>query len=165
MEVAILGGIGLAIKFNQSVDKSRAAVIFNHMVDLSASRLGLDRAFGALADPTRRALVRHLAGGEATVSELARPMPMSLQAVSKHIGVLESAGLVVRRRVGRTQRVRLDRAPIEAITAWAAEVDQFWNGALDALQRHVESEDPAAPLAPHTHTTKKESGNGNDNRA
>ena len=92
-------------------------------------------------------------------------MPMSLQAVSKHIGVLESAGLVVRRRVGRTQRVRLDRAPIDAITAWAAEVDRFWNGALDALQRHVESEDPAAPRTPHTHTKKRESGHGNDDRA
>ena len=92
-------------------------------------------------------------------------MPMSLQAVSKHIGVLESAGLVVRRRVGRTQRVRLERAPIDAITAWTAEVEQFWNGALDALQRHVESDDSGAPPAHPTHTTKKESGHGNDNRA
>jgi len=122
------------------------------MVELQAPKLDLDLAFSALADPTRRAIVRHLARGEASISELARPLPISLQAVSKHIGVLEAAGIVARRRIGRTRRVRLHGAPIAAVGTWAREMEAFWNSAIDALQRHVEHpearDEPAPPIKP-----------------
>ena len=116
------------------------------MVECLQPKPDLDLAFAALADPTRRAIVQHLARGEASISELARPLPISLQAVSKHIGVLEAAGIVARRRIGRTRRVRLHGAPITAVSDWARELEAFWNTTLDALQRHVEAAetDPSA---------------------
>ena len=78
------------------------------MVECLQPRPDLDLAFAALADPTRRAIVQHLARGEASISELARPLPISLQAVSKHIGVLEAAGIVARRRIGQRMTSRVD---------------------------------------------------------
>lgn len=79
---------------------------------------GLDHAFAALADPVRRAIVARLSRGPASVGELAAPFAMSLQAVSKHIAVLEAAGLVSRSRDGQRRPVHLDAAALERLTAW-----------------------------------------------
>ena len=78
----------------------------------------LDRAFAALADPARRAIVARLSRGAASVGELAEPFAMTLQAVSKHIAVLEAAGLVTRSRDGRRRPVHLEAAALERLTAW-----------------------------------------------
>ena len=78
----------------------------------------LDETLAALADPTRRSLLERLARGEVRVTDLARPFGMSLNAVSKHLRVLEAAGLVHRRRVGREHRLSLDRAPLETAAGW-----------------------------------------------
>lgn len=87
----------------------------------------LDQTFAALADPTRRAIVRRLARGEATVGELAGPFDMSLPAVSKHLKVLEGAGLVARRREGRLHHLRLVPRPLEAASRWI-EDQHRWSG-------------------------------------
>ncbi len=85
----------------------------------------LDRTFAALADPTRRTIVRALTAGPRTVGELAAPLPMSLVAASKHITVLERAGLVSRTRAGRTQVCRLDGAALRDASAWLDEYRQW----------------------------------------
>jgi DNA-binding transcriptional ArsR family regulator len=99
----------------------------------------LDATFAALADPTRRAILARLAAGEATVSELAQPLDMSLPAVSKHLGVLERAGLVSRRRSAQFRPCRLEPAPLEAAADWLARYQAFWDESLDRLAQHVES--------------------------
>src|ERR1700751_1810353 len=78
----------------------------------------LDQTLAALADPTRRAILQRLSEGEARVTELARPFAMSLNAVSKHIRILERAGLVSRRRVWREHRVSFNAAPLAQVSAW-----------------------------------------------
>lgn len=93
----------------------------------------LDRTLLALADPTRRAILRRLTVGEARVTELARPFPMSLNAVSKHIRVLEQAELVRRRRVGREHILTFNPAPLRDATAWIAAQEAAWSQRLDAL--------------------------------
>lgn len=100
----------------------------------------LDRVFAALADPTRRAILGRLADGEATVGELAEPFDMSRPAVSKHLDVLERAGLVHRIPDGRANWCRLDGAPLREATAWMEHYRQYWGGQLDALARYLESE-------------------------
>ena len=100
----------------------------------------LDRAFGALADPTRRAIVTKLGHGETcTISELAEPFDMSLQAVMKQIGVLENAGLLSREKNGRTVHCRLNLAPIHQAMEWLEETQLFWEKRLDALSAFVEA--------------------------
>jgi DNA-binding transcriptional ArsR family regulator len=93
----------------------------------------LSAVFRALGDPTRRAMLRRLAAGERTVGELARPYHMSLAAASKHIKVLERAGLVRRTVQGRTHRCRLDAARLAEAQQWLAFYARFWNERLDAL--------------------------------
>ena len=100
----------------------------------------LDRVFAALADPTRRAILGRLADGEATVGELAEPFDMSRPAVSKHLDVLERAGLVHRIPDGRANWCRLDGAPLRDAVAWMEHYRQYWDGQLDALARYLESE-------------------------
>lgn len=100
---------------------------------------GLDRTFRALADPTRRAILARLARGETSVGELAAPMPMSWPAVSKHLRVLEAAGLVRRARRGRIHRCRLDPSPMIVAQRWLEEHRRFWNESfarLDAILAH-----------------------------
>ncbi len=97
-----------------------------------------DAAFLALADPTRRAIVERLAKGEATVSQLAAPFDMALPSVSKHLRVLERAGLMTQERVGRTRVCRLNRAPLDELAAWLGRYTDFWNDRLDALAAHLE---------------------------
>jgi DNA-binding transcriptional ArsR family regulator len=97
----------------------------------------LDRTFAALADPTRRGLVTALAGGPRTVGELAAPLPMSLVAVTKHLTVLERAGLVGRARRGRTVVCRLDGLPLAEASGWLERYRDFWTGRLDALEAYL----------------------------
>jgi DNA-binding transcriptional ArsR family regulator len=100
----------------------------------------LDRLFGALADPTRRAMVERLAAEPAlTVSALARPLPMSLPAVMKHLDVLETAGLVARHKIGRTVTCRLTAAPMEDAMGWLARYQRFWSESLDRLAAALEA--------------------------
>jgi len=98
----------------------------------------LDRTFTALADPTRRAILRRLARGDATVGELARPFRVSRPAVSKHLRVLERAGLVRRTREGRVSRCALNAAALREAAEWVEWYRVFWEGRLDALARYAE---------------------------
>ncbi|MDQ2971828.1 MAG: metalloregulator ArsR/SmtB family transcription factor [Rhodanobacteraceae bacterium] len=93
----------------------------------------LDLAFAALADPTRRRIVARLTRGETRVTDLAQPFDMSLNAVSKHLKVLERAGLVRRKRAGREHYLKLRAAPLREIVRWASQYERFWNQRLDAL--------------------------------
>ena len=107
--------------------------IFNHMVEYGSKLL--DRTFGALADPTRRRILAQLAKGEECVTELARPHAMSLAAVSKHLIVLEKAGLVRRRRQGRVHSLTLEAKPMREAQVWIDRYRKFWEENLDANQR------------------------------
>ena len=97
----------------------------------------LDAVFGALADPTRRAIVARLAHGEASVSQLSEPFEMSLPAVAKHLRVLAAAGLIEQRKEGRTRWCRLAPAPLRDVEDWVAGYRRFWEGQLDSLAAHV----------------------------
>jgi DNA-binding transcriptional ArsR family regulator len=97
----------------------------------------LDRTFAALADPTRRAILARLACGQASVGELAAPFDMSLPAVSKHLKVLEQAGLIERRREGRNQFCRVNGAPLRDADEWLARYRAFWEDRLDSLERFL----------------------------
>ncbi len=98
---------------------------------------GLDRVFSAVADPTRRAILAALAQKPATVTEIAKPFPVSLNAISKHILVLERAGLIRREIVGREHHCRLDPEPLHKASAWLDHYRRFWEIRLDALERHI----------------------------
>jgi DNA-binding transcriptional ArsR family regulator len=100
----------------------------------------LDATFAALADPTRRAILARLALGETSVGELAEPFDMSLPAVSKHLGVLEGAGLLARERDGRVRRCRLQPRPLQGAAEWIAQYRRFWEEQFDALARYLELE-------------------------
>jgi DNA-binding transcriptional ArsR family regulator len=97
----------------------------------------LSGVFAALADPTRRAILARLAEGEATVNELAAPFPMSLQAVSKHLKVLERAGLIVRGRDAQWRPCRLAPGPIRAIAEWAEQYRRFWDERYESLDDYL----------------------------
>lgn len=102
-------------------------------------QIALDRTFAALADPTRRALVARLAENPSlSVSELARPLPMSLPAVMKHLDVLSEAGLVIRHKTGRTVACELNAAPMGEAVAWLDRHRRFWSESLDRLQTRRE---------------------------
>jgi len=111
---------------------------------MSAPRT-LDRTLLALADPTRRAILQRLSAGEARVTEVAQPFSMSLNAVSKHILVLERAKLVKRRRMGREHFLSYRPEPLDAAAKWMAETRTFWAGRLDALEQLLREEDAAKP--------------------
>jgi DNA-binding transcriptional ArsR family regulator len=97
----------------------------------------LDRTFAALSDPTRRAILTRLAEGEATVTEVAAPFTVSLPAISKHLKVLEHAGLITRGRDAQWRPCRLKAAPLEDAAAWLERYRQFWEGSLDRLDDHL----------------------------
>lgn len=97
----------------------------------------LDRTFAALADPTRRRILEHLADGDRCVTELARPHRMSLPAVSKHLRVLERAGLVRRARCGRVHRLKLEAEPMRQAQAWIEEYRKFWEASFDRLDEYL----------------------------
>jgi DNA-binding transcriptional ArsR family regulator len=101
-----------------------------------SSRL-LDETFAALADPTRRRILADLAGGDRCVTDLARPYAMSLPAVSKHLRVLERAGLIRRRRCGRLHSLKLEAGPMKQAAGWIEEYRKFWEGSLDRLDDYL----------------------------
>ena len=108
---------------------------------MMSSPAKLDDTLLALADPTRRAIVRRLALGEARVTEVAAPFPISLNAVSKHIRVLERAGLVRRRVVGREHILSFDPTPLDEAAAWIATQRATWQARFDALESLLAAED------------------------
>jgi DNA-binding transcriptional ArsR family regulator len=97
----------------------------------------LSDTFAALADPTRRAILARLAEGEATVNELAEPFSISLQAVSKHLKVLEGAGLITRGRRAQQRPARLAGRPLGDAAVWLAGYRAFWEASLDSLEEHL----------------------------
>ncbi len=124
------------------VDSGAAARLqtVNQMVNCEAR---LDRVFSALSDPTRRAIVARLAMGESSVTGLAEPFDMSLPAVSKHLRVLESAGLLTRDIEGRVHRCRLVAKPLSEAVVWLETYRRFWEQQFDALANFLETTDPA----------------------
>jgi DNA-binding transcriptional ArsR family regulator len=105
----------------------------------------LDATFSALADPTRRRIIESLARQEMRVTDLAEPFRMSLPAVSKHLRVLEKAGLLKRRRLGREHHLELNPAPIQRASNWIDHYRKFWEGSLDSLAEYLENEKPTQP--------------------
>ena len=97
----------------------------------------LSRTFAALADPTRRAILARLAAGEATVGELAAPFEMTFAAVSKHLRVLEGAGLVTRGREAQFRPARLDARPLAAASQWIGDYARFWEDSMGALDQYL----------------------------
>jgi DNA-binding transcriptional ArsR family regulator len=99
----------------------------------------LDVVFGALADPTRRAILARLASGDATVTELAAPFAMSMPAVSKHLKVLERAGLISRGRNAQQRPCRLEAARLASVAEWVQTYRRFWEGSFDRLDEHLQA--------------------------
>jgi len=143
--------------------RTRIRRIVNRMVNSSAA---LDATFAALSDPTRRAILARLAETpDATVGELARPFAMSLPAVSKHLRVLEDAGLLARRREGREHHCRVLAEPMKTASEWISRYERFWEGRLEALARYLEEtaekdeeddeDEKERASAPPTSSTKK----------
>ena len=93
--------------------------------------------FAALADPTRRAIVARLATGEATVNELAAPFPISMQAISKHLNVLERAGLIARTREAQWRRCRLEPGPLRDLASWVGQYQRHWEERYDTLDAYL----------------------------
>jgi len=109
----------------------------------------LDRVFSAVADPTRRAILSGLVRKPATVTEIAAPFGVSLNAISKHILVLERAGLIERQVVDREHHCRLNPAPLRRASEWLEHYRKFWDVRLDALERHILSKRKRKERAPH----------------
>ena len=120
-------------RYLRSLDKGGPVAIFNLQVEYMTTPV-LDLAFAALSDPTRREIVQRLAKGAARVTDLAQPFDMSFNAVSKHVKVLERAGLVRRTRAGREHHIALDPEPIRRIAGWASRYERFWSDRLDKLE-------------------------------
>jgi DNA-binding transcriptional ArsR family regulator len=99
----------------------------------------LDRTFAALADPTRRAIMARLASGDATVSELAEPLPISIQAVSKHLKVLEGAGLITRGRTAQLRPSHLEGTPLKEVAAWIEGYRSFWERGFERMDERLRS--------------------------
>lgn len=116
----------------------------------------LSRTFAALADPTRRAILRRLSEGEATVTDLAAPFAMSLPAVSKHLAVLERAGLISKSRDAQWRRAQLTALPLAEAATWIGDYSRFWELSFDALDEHL-----SAQVARTTKTQPESTGNDN----
>jgi DNA-binding transcriptional ArsR family regulator len=102
----------------------------------------LSSTFAALADPTRRAILARLALGETSVTELAKPFEMSMPAVSKHLKVLERAGLISRSREAQWRPCRLDAGPLKDAASWIEDYRRFWSTHIDALERYLDRMGP-----------------------
>jgi DNA-binding transcriptional ArsR family regulator len=102
----------------------------------------LNKAFAALADPTRRAIVARLAAGEATVNELAAPFDMTQPSISKHLKVLERAGLISRGRAAQTRPCRLEAAPLQEVASWMALYRHVWEDSFERLDAFLQSTAP-----------------------
>src|SRR5258707_14368675 len=114
--------------------------MFKHMVELQTPQM--NSIFHALGDATRRQMIRDLADGERTVSELAEPFSMSLAAASKHIKVLEHAGLIRREVRGRTHLCWLEPGPLASVHEWLGFYERFWTSRLDVLEQLLHEDDP-----------------------
>jgi len=101
----------------------------------------LSSTFAAIADPTRRAILARLSLGETSVTELAKPFEMSMPAISKHLKVLERAGLIARGREAQWRPCRLEAAPLRDAASWIEEYRRFWSAHIDALERHLDRMD------------------------
>jgi DNA-binding transcriptional ArsR family regulator len=141
-------GVDRSYVTTRSPGRGEAAVIFNHVVDSRPPGLilnlmvdkcdeHLDSVFRALAHPARRAILRRIARAEHTVTELAEPFDMSLEAVSKHVRVLEQARLVKRTRSGRMHRCRLRPEPLKDAAKVLNQLANLWNSHLDSLERFL----------------------------
>lgn len=97
----------------------------------------LDRVFTALADPTRRAILARLSLGDATVNEIAAPIPMSLPSVSKHLKVLEGAGLISRGRNAQWRPCHLEAAPLKGVDDWLGRYRRHWEGSFDKMDAYL----------------------------
>jgi DNA-binding transcriptional ArsR family regulator len=128
------------------------AAIFNEMVNNSAM---LDTVFAALADPTRRRILQGLRSGGAPVAKVAQPFRMSAPAVSRHLRVLESAGLVRRVKRGRIHEITLAAEPLHTAANWLETYRMHWDSSLDALARYLESTEPQESLTPDTKPKKQ----------
>jgi DNA-binding transcriptional ArsR family regulator len=127
------------------------------MVNFSPGRAtgpALDRIFAALSDPTRRRILTRLGNGAITVSDIAAPFRMSLPAVSKHLKVLERAGLIAREVDGRVHRCRLNTAGLRSAAAWIDQHQRFWNQQFDALERYVGRSEHRRTRAPRNERKK-----------
>ena len=113
------------------------------MVELQSPQL--DAVFHALVDATRRRMLRELAGGERTVGQLAEPFAISLQAASKHIKALESAGLIRREVRGRTHLCRLEPGPLASAHEWLGFYEQFWSNRLEILEQLLRQDEATDP--------------------
>ena len=109
-------------------------IIFNRLVEHK-----LDQIYAAIADPTRRAILATLANGDANVGALVERFPISFNGVSKHVKVLESAGLVTRKVVGREHRLRLNPKPLRDAARWIEHYREFWEMRLDALEAFLKA--------------------------
>ena len=121
----------------------------------------LSSTFAALADPTRRAILARLALGETSVTELAKPFEMSMPAVSKHLKVLERAGLIARGREAQWRPCRLDAGPLKDAASWIEDYRRFWSAHVDALERHLDRMDASIrnrPTKVQPTPTKKSHG-------
>lgn len=103
-----------------------------------STQAGLDATFSALSDPTRRAILSRLSRGEATVTGLAAPFDISLPAISKHLRVLERAGLIHREKIGRVHRLNLKAEPMREASEWLDFHQRFWEEGFDALARYLD---------------------------
>ena len=121
----------------------------------------LSKVFSALADPTRRDILSRLGKGDATVTELAEPFPISLPAISRHLKVLESAGLISRDKQAQWRTNTLQAAPLKAATSWMDHLSDLWDARLDRLDSHLATlklrQDTTAPTTTPTATTQGES--------
>ena len=125
----------------------------------------LSSTFAALADPTRRAILARLTHGETNVSELAEPFAMSMPAVSKHLKVLERAGLISRGREAQWRPCRLNAAPLKEAASWIAEYRRFWTPYMNALERHLDRMKLAESTKKESRTTRRKAARGKDVKA
>lgn len=122
----------------------------------------LSHTFAALADPTRRAILARLIEGETSVTELAQPFAMSLPAVSKHLKVLEKAGLVTRGREAQWRPVKLDAGPLKDVTDWLEPYRQLWEARFDRLEAYLAETQAAEAVAAPTPTDPEEKPHDRD---
>ena len=135
--------------------KYPAYISVNQMVNRPAVALDLDAVFAALAHPIRRAILEQLAGGDAIVSELAEPHDVSLPAISRHLHVLEDAGLLVVEPEGRVHRCQIDATPLSAAFGWLTRYRVLWEDRFARLDEHLEEIRDARGKEEHKHARKK----------
>jgi DNA-binding transcriptional ArsR family regulator len=112
--------------------------LINRLVEKGGTVDRLSEVFSALADPTRRAILARLSEGEATVNQLAEPFPISLQAISKHLKVLERAGLITRGKEAQWRPCRLDAEPLREVADWIADYRRFWEQRYERLDEYLQ---------------------------